>query len=137
LAQLGHLDQFIAARRSNYKRLRDELQNLEESFLFPEPTAGSEPSWFGFLLTVRESAPFTRDEIVRHLNEKKIATRLLFGGNLIRQPYMQGRRYRVHGSLANSDRIMNQTFWIGLYPGLSNAHLDYACETIRAYCRGR
>jgi CDP-6-deoxy-D-xylo-4-hexulose-3-dehydrase len=137
LAQLGHLDQFIAARRSNYKRLKDELQNLEEFFLFPEPTAGSEPSWFGFLLTVRESAPFTRDEIVRHLNEKKIATRLLFGGNLIRQPYMQGRRYRVHGSLANSDRIMNQTFWIGVYPGLGCAHLDYVCETIRAYCRQR
>ena len=87
--------------------------------------------------TVRESAPFTRDEIVRHLNEKKIATRLLFGGNLIRQPYMQGRRYRVHGSLTNSDRIMNQTFWIGVYPGLSDAHLDYACETVRAYCRWR
>jgi CDP-6-deoxy-D-xylo-4-hexulose-3-dehydrase len=137
LAQLGHLDQFIAARRGNYKHLKDELKNLEEFLLFPEPTAGSEPSWFGFLLTVRESAPFTRDEIVRHLNEKKIATRLLFGGNLIRQPYMQGRRYRVHGSLANSDRVMNQTFWIGVYPGLSNAHLDYACETIRAYCRGR
>ena len=137
LAQLSHLDQFIAARRGNYKRLRDELQNLEEFFLLPEPTAGSEPSWFGFLLTVRESAPFTRDEIVRHLNEKKIATRLLFGGNLIRQPYMQGRRYRVHGSLTNSDRIMNQTFWIGVYPGLSDAHLDYACETVRAYCRWR
>jgi CDP-6-deoxy-D-xylo-4-hexulose-3-dehydrase len=134
VAQLGHLDQFITTRRRNYRRLKHELQNLEEFFIFSEPTAGSEPSWFGFLLTVRESAPFTRDEIVRHLNEKKIATRLLFGGNLIRQPYMQGRRYRVHGSLANSDRIMNQTFWIGVYPGLSNAHLDYACETIRAYC---
>ena len=137
VAQLGHLDRFIEARRHNYKRLKDGLGSLEEFFIFSEPTAGSEPSWFGFLLTVRESAPFTRDEIVRHLNEKRIATRLLFGGNLVRQPYMQGRRYRVQGSLANSDRIMNQTFWIGVYPGLSNAHLDYTCETIRAYCRWR
>jgi CDP-6-deoxy-D-xylo-4-hexulose-3-dehydrase len=116
VAQLGHLDCFIEARRHNYKHLKDGLGSLEEFFIFPEPTAESEPSWFGFLLTVRESAPFTRDEIVRHLNEKRIATRLLFGGNLVRQPYMQGRRYRIQGSLVN--RIMNQTFWIGVYPGL-------------------
>jgi CDP-6-deoxy-D-xylo-4-hexulose-3-dehydrase len=137
VAQLGHLDQFIQARRKNYERLKDELRNLEEFFIFSEPTPGSEPSWFGFILTVRESAPFTRDEIVRYLNERKIGTRLLFGGNLIRQPYMQGRRFRVHGSLANSDRIMRQTFWIGVYPGVGDAHLDYVCETVREFCATR
>jgi CDP-6-deoxy-D-xylo-4-hexulose-3-dehydrase len=137
VAQLRHLEQFIQARRHNFKRLKDELRHLEEFFILPEPTAGSEPSWFGFLLTVRETSPFTRDEIVRHLDEKKIATRFLFGGNLIRQPYMQGRRYRVHGSLTNSERIMNQAFWIGVYPGLSDAHVAYMCETIHAYCAAR
>jgi CDP-6-deoxy-D-xylo-4-hexulose-3-dehydrase len=137
LAQLDHLERFIQARRNNFRRLKDELQHLEEFFVFPDPTAGSEPSWFGFVLTIRETAPFTRDEIVRHLNEKRIGTRLLFGGNLVRQPYMQGRCYRVHGSLANSDRIMSQTFWIGVYPGLTDSHLDYVCETIHSYCTAR
>jgi CDP-6-deoxy-D-xylo-4-hexulose-3-dehydrase len=134
VAQLGHLDQFIAARRHNFARLKEGLRALEEFFVLPEPTPGSDPSWFGFLLTVRESAPFARDDLVRHLNEMKIGTRLLFGGNLIRQPYMQERRYRVHGTLTNSDRVMHRTFWIGVYPGLSDAHVNYMCETIRSYC---
>ncbi len=134
VAQLDHLDRFIAARRHNFKRLKEGLRALEEFFVLPEPTAGSDPSWFGFLLTVRETAPFSRDDLVRHLNEKKIGTRLLFGGNLIRQPYMQGRRYRVHGALMNSDRVMNDTFWVGVYPGLSDAHVDYMCEIVRDYC---
>lgn len=135
VAQLAHLDDFIAARRRNYMRLKDNLRDLKEIFIFSEPTAGSEPSWFGFLLTLRETAPFTRDQLVRKLNDSKIATRLLFGGNLIRQPYMQGRRFRVHGNLTNSETIMKQTLWIGVYPGLGDEHIDYMCDVIRDYCR--
>ncbi|MCK1592896.1 DegT/DnrJ/EryC1/StrS family aminotransferase, partial [Bradyrhizobium sp. 169] len=137
LAQLGHLEDFIAARRRNFDTLKQGLRGLEDLFILPEATANSEPSWFGFLLTVRESAPFSRDEIVRHLNDRKIGTRLLFGGNLTRQPYMQNRQYRVHGKLTNSDRVMNQTFWIGVYPGLGAAELDYVIGTIDDFCRAR
>ncbi|MGL3104511.1 DegT/DnrJ/EryC1/StrS family aminotransferase [Bradyrhizobium sp. BR 1432] len=110
---------------------------LEDFFILPEATANSQPSWFGFLLTVRESAPFSRDEIVRHLNDRKIGTRLLFGGDLTRQPYMKNRHYRIHGKLTNSDRVMNQTFWIGVYPGLGAAELDYVISTIGDFCRAR
>jgi CDP-6-deoxy-D-xylo-4-hexulose-3-dehydrase len=101
----------------------------------PEATRNSEPSWFGFVITLRDAAPFRRDEIVRHLNQKKIGTRLLFGGNLIRQPYMKDRNYRVHGDLVNGDRIMNQTFWIGVYPGLGAEQINYVLETIREFCK--
>ncbi len=137
VSQLVHLDGFIDARRRNFMRLKGGLRDLKEFLVLPEATVGSEPSWFGFLLTVHETAPFNRDEIVRHLNEKKIATRLLFGGNLVRQPYMQGRRYRVHGTLTNSDRIMNQTFWIGVYPGLGDPQIDYVLDVLHDFCGAR
>ena len=137
LAQLDHLDDFVAARRRNFDRLKAGLAPLEAFFVLPEATAGTEPSWFGFLLTLRDGAPFTRDEIVRHLNAKGIGTRLLFGGNLTRQPYMLDREFRVSGELANSDRIMHRTFWIGVYPGLSPAAIDYVLEVIASFCRGK
>jgi len=134
VSQLDHLDDFIAARRRNFDSLKNGLKPLEEFFILPEPTPGSDPSWFGFVLTVRNDAPFKRDVIVRHLNERGIGTRLLFGGNLVRQPYMKGRNFRVHGSLANSDTIMNQTFWIGVYPGLAEEHIGYVLQVIREFC---
>jgi CDP-6-deoxy-D-xylo-4-hexulose-3-dehydrase len=137
VSQLEHLDDFVAARRRNFDLLKTGLRDLEHLLVLPEATPGTEPSWFGFLLTVREDAPFSRDEIVRHLNEMKIGTRLLFGGNLIRQPYMKGRNFRVHGDLDNSDRIMRQTFWIGLYPGLSPEAIAYMLEAIHAFCRAK
>jgi CDP-6-deoxy-D-xylo-4-hexulose-3-dehydrase len=137
VSQLEHLDDFVAARRRNFDLLKAGLRDLEHLLVLPEATPGTEPSWFGFLLTVREDAPFSRDEIVRHLNEMKIGTRLLFGGNLIRQPYMKGRNFRVHGDLDNSDRIMRQTFWIGLYPGLSPEAIAYMLEVIHAFCRAK
>jgi CDP-6-deoxy-D-xylo-4-hexulose-3-dehydrase len=115
--------------------LKNGLRDLEEYFILPEATPNSQPSWFGFVITLRDHAPFRRDDIVRHLNERKIGTRLLFGGNLIRQPYMKGRHYRVHGDLANSDRIVDQTFWIGVYPGLGTEHISYVLETIRDFCK--
>lgn len=135
VSQLAHLDGFIAARRGNFDALKTGLSDLQDFFVLPEATPNSEPSWFGFVLTLREGVPFTRDEIVRHLNEKKIGTRFLFAGNLVRQPYMKDRTYRVHGSLANSDRIMNGTFWIGVYPGLGTDQIGYMLATIHDFCR--
>jgi CDP-4-dehydro-6-deoxyglucose reductase, E1 len=135
LAQLEHLNGFVEARRRNFDMLKDGLRDLEEYFILPEATPNSEPSWFGFVITLRDAAPFRRDDIVRHLNEKKIGTRLLFGGNLTRQPYMKDRNYRVHGDLVNSDRIMNQTFWIGVYPGLGAEQINYVLETIHEFCK--
>jgi CDP-6-deoxy-D-xylo-4-hexulose-3-dehydrase len=135
VAQLAHLDGFVQARRRNFDMLKAGLRDLEEFFILPEATPNSEPSWFGFVITLRDGAPFRRDDLVRHLNEKKIGTRLLFGGNLIRQPYMKDRNYRVHGDLVNGDRIMNQTFWIGVYPGLGGEQINYVLETIHEFCK--
>jgi CDP-6-deoxy-D-xylo-4-hexulose-3-dehydrase len=135
VAQLEHLTGFLQARRRNFDMLKAGLRDLEEYFILPEATPNSEPSWFGFVITLRDEAPFGRDDLVRHLNEKKIGTRLLFGGNLIRQPYMKDRNYRVHGDLVNGDRIMNKTFWIGVYPGLGTEQIDYVLETIHEFCQ--
>jgi CDP-6-deoxy-D-xylo-4-hexulose-3-dehydrase len=136
LAQLERLDEFVAARQRNWKYLRDGLKHLEEVFILPVPTAHSEPSWFGFCLTLRPEAPFDREDMLRFLNdEKKIGTRLLFGGNLLRQPYMKDRNHRVVGSLDNSDLVMNRTFWVGVYPGLTEGHLDYVIETLTQYIK--
>lgn len=137
LSQLEHLDGFIAARRRNFDLLKNGLKPLEQFFVLPEATPNSEPSWFGFVLTVRDDAPFKRDDLVRHLNDRRIGTRLLFGGNLVRQPYMKDRNFRTHGSLANSDRIMNQTFWIGVYPGLGEDHVGYVLDVIDQFCRAQ
>lgn len=134
VSQLDHLEGFIADRRRNFDLLKSGLKELEEFFILPEATRNSDPSWFGFVLTVRDGAPFERDAIVRHLNERRIGTRLLFGGNLVRQPYMIGRKFRVHGSLANSDTIMNRAFWIGVYPGLGDEHIGYVLQVIRDFC---
>ena len=134
LAQLQRLDEFVAVRRRNWQYLRDGLRHLEDVFILPVATENSEPSWFGFCLTLRPDAPFDREDMLRFLNdEKKIGTRLLFGGNLLRQPYMKDRNHRVAGSLDNSDLVMNRTFWIGVYPGLTQDHLDYTLATIGSY----
>jgi CDP-6-deoxy-D-xylo-4-hexulose-3-dehydrase len=136
VAQFGHLPSFIAARRANFAQLKAALAD-QDALILPEATPESEPSWFGFPLTVRDGAPFTRDELVLHLNAKRIGTRLLFGGNLIRQPYMAGRTYRVSGELTNSDRIMCNTFWIGVYPGLGEPALDYVASVLHDFIRSR
>jgi CDP-6-deoxy-D-xylo-4-hexulose-3-dehydrase len=106
------------------------LKNLEEYFVLPKATDHSDPSWFGFALTVKPGAPKTRNEIVQSLNERKIGTRLLFGGNLLRQPAFMGTRRRVINNLENTDRIMNDTFWIGVWPGLTIEMLDYMVAEI-------
>lgn len=133
LAQLDRVDEFIAARRRNFALLIEQLKELEDVFILPEATANSEPSWFGFPLTIRADASFSRDSLVRHLDAHKIGTRLLFGGNLTRQPYMRGRNYRVCGDLTNADFVTDNTFWIGLYPGLTADHIAYAVDTIRKF----
>jgi CDP-6-deoxy-D-xylo-4-hexulose-3-dehydrase len=128
LAQLDKLDMFVEKRRRNWKYLYENLKNLEEYLLLPRPTENSDPSWFGFALTVKEDSPITRNDLVKKLNEKKIGTRLLFGGNLLRQPAFIGTPRRVVGSLKNSDIVMNNTFWIGVWPGLNEKMLDYMIE---------
>jgi CDP-6-deoxy-D-xylo-4-hexulose-3-dehydrase len=130
LAQLNRLDTFIELRRRNWAYLFDGLKNLEEYFVLPKATEHSDPSWFGFALTVKPGALKTRNQIVQELNEKKIGTRLLFGGNLLRQPAFIGTPRRVISSLENTDRIMNDTFWIGVWPGLSVEILDYMIDSL-------
>jgi CDP-6-deoxy-D-xylo-4-hexulose-3-dehydrase len=132
LSQLAKLDGFILRRRENFAYLHSALQELEEFFILPEATPNSDPSWFGFPITVRESAPMSRNEVVARLTEARIATRLLFGGNLLRQPAYRDIAHRVVGDLTNTDRVMNQTFWIGVYPGLEHPQLDYMADTLRA-----
>ena len=125
VAQLQKLPAFIAARRNNFRLLREGLRDLEHLFILPEATAGSDPSWFGFPIAVRLDAGLGRDAVTRHLEEHRIATRLLFGGNLVRQPAYRDIPRRVIGDLSNSDFVMNQVFWIGVYPGLSREKIDY------------
>jgi CDP-6-deoxy-D-xylo-4-hexulose-3-dehydrase len=130
LAQLDRLESFVEIRRRNWKYLKDGLVGLEDSFILPRATEDSDPSWFGFAITVRKESPLNRNQIVQALNEKKIGTRLLFGGNLLRQPAFAGTPRRVVGDLANTDIVMNDTFWIGVWPGLTIPMLDYMIETI-------
>ncbi|KKL76103.1 hypothetical protein LCGC14_2048240 [marine sediment metagenome] len=125
VAQLKKLPGFIEARRRNFRALLDGLSGLAEYFILPEVLPPAEPSWFGFPLAVRPDAPFGRDRVIRHLESRKIATRLLFGGNLTRQPAYQHVQCRVPGELPNSDFVMNNAFWIGVYPGLSVEAVEY------------
>jgi len=139
-AQLEKLPDFIMARKRNWFRLREELAGLEEFFVLPEATPDSDPSWFGFLLTVREDAGFTRDDLVGHLEAKGIQTRMLFAGNLIKHPCFDPLRatqegYRQIGELPVTDTILRHTFWLGVYPGLSDSMLAYMCDQIRGFCR--
>lgn len=135
VAQLAKLPDFIAARRRNFDLLYEGLQPLREFFILPEATPGAEPSWFGFPIAVRPEAPFTRNDVVRYLEAHKIGTRLLFGGNLVRQPAYAGVRYRQVGPLANADFVMERVFWIGVYPGISSQMLDYAIDMFKMFVR--
>ena len=132
VSQLKKLPGFIERRRANFRALREGLKDFEEFFVLPEATPNSEPSWFGFPIAVRPGAPFNRNQIIDFLEERKIATRLLFAGNLLRQPAYQNIQHRVVGSLENTDFIMNQVFWIGVYPGLTNEMIGYMVEQLAA-----
>jgi CDP-6-deoxy-D-xylo-4-hexulose-3-dehydrase len=133
LAQMDRLEGFISDRRQNFDYLTQALKDLEDILILPQATKNSNPSWFGFPITLREGGSEKRDELVRYLDGNKIGTRLLFGGNLLKQPYMKGRHYRAVGEMTNSDTVMNSCFWIGLYPGLTSAHLDFTIEKLRGF----
>lgn len=129
VAQLKKLPAFMAARRENFTELYMALKDLDDIFVLPEATPHSNPSWFGFPLAVRNEAPVTRNQVVQVLESRKIATRLLFGGNLLRQPAYRDLRCRVVGDLPNTDFVMNNVFWVGVYPGITEAMIDYMADT--------
>lgn len=133
LAQMDRLPGFIDARKHNFAFLKARLKSCEEFLILPEVTSASDPSWFGFPITIRDDAGVSRVDLLKYLDQQKIGTRLLFAGNLTRQPYFQGREYRISGDLANTDRIMNQTFWIGVFPGLSEDMLEYSADKIETF----
>ncbi len=130
LAQLEKAPQFVQKRKDNFAYLRKRLARCEEFLVLPEATPNADPSWFGFPITLREDAPVKRVDLLRQLDQKKVGTRLLFAGNLTRQPYMIGRNFRVSGVLANTDIVMNRTFWIGVQPALTEPMLDFAASQV-------
>lgn len=133
LAQMDRLEGFISARKRNFSHLYRLLLPLSDFFVLPQATAGSDPSWFGFPISVRSDAPFDRNSLVRHLESRRIGTRLLFAGNLTRQPYFLGKEYRVVGALANADAVMSKTFWVGVYPGLSIEMIEFVAQEISRF----
>ena len=133
LAQLDRASDFISVRKENFRYLKEQLTSLDEFLILPEATPNSGPSWFGFPLTLRDDAPVNRVYLLKYLDQHKIGTRLLFAGNVTRQPYFEGRNYRVSGSLARSDTVMNNTFWIGVFPALYTEMLDYTAQTISEF----
>jgi CDP-6-deoxy-D-xylo-4-hexulose-3-dehydrase len=137
LAQLKKLPNFIERRRENWALLDSLLKDLSEWFIFPEATPNSRPSWFGYLLTLRPETSVRRSDLIRHLEENRVATRLLFGGNVLRQPAYSEQKMRVHGPLTNSDIVTDQSFWIGIYPGLSHRHLEYTSEVLHGFFKHR
>ncbi len=137
VAQLEKLPRFIEERKKNFAFLYENLKKYEKYFILPRPTKNSEPSWFGFPISIKEDAPFTRADIVNYLEENKVATRMLFGGNLSKQPAYLNVKYRIFGSLKNTDLVMNNLFWIGVYPGLTKEKLDYVGQTIYQFFRGK
>lgn len=133
LAQMDKLDSFVQARKDNFAYLRNRLSSCEEFLILPEATPNSDPSWFGFLMTIRPESDVRRVDLINYLNQNKIGTRLLFAGNLTRQPYMLGRNFRISGELTNTDLVMNNSFWVGVYPGLDEEKLGFIVDKIEAF----
>ena len=133
LGQLDRVEEFVEARRRNFRLLTERLAGMEEQFILPQPTPNSDPSWFGYPITLRDTAGASRVDLIRFLDDNKIGTRLLFAGNLLRQPAYHGVEHRVVGELTNTDRIMTSTFWLGVYPGLGASHFDYVGEKLEEF----
>jgi CDP-4-dehydro-6-deoxyglucose reductase, E1 len=133
LAQLDKAKQFIEQRQKNFDYIREHLEDCEEFLILPQATEHSSPSWFGFPITLRENSPVSRVELLTYLDQNKVGTRLLFAGNLTRQPYMVGRTFRVSGELKNTDIVMNNTFWIGVQPALTQQMMDFSIAKIKSY----
>jgi CDP-6-deoxy-D-xylo-4-hexulose-3-dehydrase len=133
VAQLDKAPQFIQARKDNFAYLKNRLKTCDAFLELPEATEHSDPSWFGFPITVKANSPVTRLELLTHLDEHKIGSRLLFAGNLTRQPYMIGANFRISGDLSNTDNVMNNTFWIGVQPALTTEMLEFAVQTIEGF----
>lgn len=137
VSQLKKLDSFVERRRYNWNYLRTHLDKYSKYLRFQNPLPESNPSWFGFAMTVKEAAPFNRNEIVQFLESKKIGTRLLFGGNILRQPAYKNVRHKIFQELINTNVICSQTFWIGVYPGIHQEHLEYICSMFDEFMKGR
>ena len=133
LAQLNKLESFIKIRKSNYEFLHKSLNELQENIILPQPEKDSDPSWFGFPISLKRNKRHNRNDLIKYLNNNKIGTRLLFSGNLTKQPYMKDVNFKIHGDLPNTDLVMENTFWIGLYPGLSEKHLEYSVNKIKDF----
>ncbi len=133
LAQLDKANAFIAARRANFAFLKERLKDCEEFVHLPQATEHSDPSWFGFPITLKDNCPVSRLDLLTYLDQNKVGTRLLFAGNLTRQPYMVGATYRVSGDLTNTDNVMNNTFWIGVQPSLTQEMMEFAARKIESY----
>ncbi|MBL4863272.1 MAG: lipopolysaccharide biosynthesis protein RfbH, partial [Crocinitomicaceae bacterium] len=133
LAQLESAAEFVETRKRNFQLLQSKLSNLSDFLEFAEATADSEPSWFGFPITLKESSGVSRVDLLKFLDQNRIGSRLLFAGNLTRQPYFENVEYRVVGELSNTDRTMHQTFWLGVYPGLGEEHFDYVAEKLEEF----
>lgn len=134
LAQLDKLERFILQRRNNFRYLHKQLEGCNDFFHFMSPTPSSNPSWFGFAMTVKKNSGIERNDLVEYLNQNNIGTRLLFAGNLLRQPSMKNVNYRVVGDLTNTDTVMNNTFWVGVFPGLQEEQLEFIAQTIKEFC---
>jgi CDP-6-deoxy-D-xylo-4-hexulose-3-dehydrase len=133
LAQVDKIENFITIRKNNYDFLYKNLNDLQEFIILPESEKNSEPSWFGFPISLRKNNKFNRNDLLKYLNSNKIGTRLLFSGNLIKQPYMKDVLFKAHSNLKNTDFVMENTFWIGVYPGLSKDHLSYTIEKLKVF----
>ena len=133
LAQLERLPEFIQTRKKNFEFLKNELSNLEEFLILPEASFGSDPSWFGFPITLKKTAPVNRLDLLTYLDQEKVGTRLLFAGNLTRQPSFKGQTFRVASNLTNTDLVMQNTFWVGVQPALERKSLDYTVERLGKY----